>query len=101
MEITKEELMAYTEAQIKTATALEKIADRLEDITMKQDTLITKFSNGFTSDMRETKAITASTNLCALKMHEDVKMVKILWTLLAAAIGLGLIVIEVMHKFAQ
>ena len=52
-EISKEELMAFTESNSKSALALEKVADRLQDIlhnqekiigTLTSDTLVNKIS---------------------------------------------------------
>ena len=98
MEITKEELNAYTEATIKTATTLEKIADRLEDIVIKQGVIEKKITDEVGKDIADIKIKATATDLCAKTMHEDVKWVKILWTILACVIGLGLVVLEIIHK---
>jgi len=45
-DITREELLAFTEVHAKSAIALEKITDRLEELTSKQDTMIDKLTNG-------------------------------------------------------
>lgn len=55
-EITKEELLAFTEASNKTATALEAITNRLTDIIAKQDKLIEKVSNGINDDIKDCQA---------------------------------------------
>lgn len=50
-EITREELQAFTEAHTKSSVALEKIAEKLTDITTKQDKLIDKLTNGITTSI--------------------------------------------------
>ena len=45
-EVSKEELIAFTEAHSKSAVALERITETLENITQKQDKIIDKMSNG-------------------------------------------------------
>jgi uncharacterized protein YoxC len=61
-EISREELIAFTEASNKTAIALEAITNRLTDIIAKQDKLIEKISNGIMDDIKECK-----TNLLEIK----------------------------------
>ena len=43
-DITKEELNAYTEAQVKTATAVEKIATCLEGLSNNQEDIVDKLT---------------------------------------------------------
>jgi hypothetical protein len=50
-EITKEELLAFTESNIAQAKALTKICDALDDISIKLDKMIEKFNNGLRSDI--------------------------------------------------
>jgi hypothetical protein len=45
-EISKEELNAFTEAHIKSSVALEKIAERLENILNSQEVIVAKMTNG-------------------------------------------------------
>ena len=52
-EITKEELAAFTDAHSRSAIALERITDRLEDIALKQDKIIDKLTNGVTHNIIE------------------------------------------------
>jgi archaellum component FlaC len=52
-EISKEELNAFTMSHEKTATVLEKIAGQLEQITSKQDKMISKLENGLSTTIIE------------------------------------------------
>lgn len=50
-DISREELVAFTEAHSKTAVALDKITGTLEAITQKQDRLVEKMTNGITDSI--------------------------------------------------
>lgn len=50
-DFSKEELLAFTEANIKTALVLDKIVNKLEDVVSKQDKILDKFSNGWKKEM--------------------------------------------------
>lgn len=95
MEITKEELIAYTEAATKTATALEKIADRLVDISGAQKNCQDKFC----SQMIELVKTNHSLLLSIDERSKDITLLKWLWFSLAGVVGLGMIVLEVFNKF--
>ena len=47
-DISREELISFTEAHSKSAIALEKITEALESITEKQDKIIDRMTNGVT-----------------------------------------------------
>jgi len=59
-EITKEELLAFTDAHAKSAIALEAIANRLTDLTAKQDKMIDKITNGLANHIID--GVTANYN---------------------------------------
>ena len=50
-EITREELTAFTSSHEKVAVVLEKIANQLETIALKQDKLVDKFDNGVVKEI--------------------------------------------------
>jgi hypothetical protein len=74
-EISEEKLLAFTEAHIKSAVALEKVTDRLSDITVKLDKIsdamsngmITKIVDGVTSNYDQTHKETID-SLCRLEV---------------------------------
>jgi t-SNARE complex subunit (syntaxin) len=96
-EITKEEIVAYTEAQNKTAVSLEKIVDRLGDCVLKQEKILEKLSANVTTVDNISKS--GCGNATVIKeMKEDMKYMKLFWGILTAALAVALIVVEFVHK---
>jgi len=50
-DISREELVAFTEAHSKSAVALEKITEALEGLTKNQDKLLDKMTNGMSDSI--------------------------------------------------
>jgi hypothetical protein len=50
-DISREELAAFTEAHTKSAVAMEKITDALENLTKNQDKLLDKMTNGMSDSI--------------------------------------------------
>jgi len=96
-EITKEELRAYTEATERTATALEKVADRLQDIVVAQTDCKCRV-DGVDVTTKVTRSTVEAMNVRGKAMSGNIIWVKWLWTVLAMVVGMGLIVIELLHK---
>lgn len=96
--ITKEELVAYTEAQNKTAVALEKIVDRLSDMALKQDKIIDKMAGCVDGVVGIGKS--GCGNASILKdIKEAVQFMKIFWGVLVGVTFIAFIFVEAIHKF--
>ena len=98
-EITREELRAYTEATERTATALEKVADRLQDIVVAQAECKCKV-DGVDYTTKGTHITVEAMNVRGKKMAGNLIWVKWLWTVLAGIVGLGIIILELLHRVA-
>lgn len=96
-DITKEEIHAYTEATNKTATALEKIADRLENITAQGAECCEKI-NKTLEQCKDSVDIMKELETRSKKIRGDIIWVKWLWTVLAAVVTLGIIIVELTQR---
>jgi len=96
-DITKEEIHAYTDATNKTATALEKIADRLENITAQGAECGEKM-NLILERCKEAVETIVELEVRSKKIRGDIIWVKWLWTVLAAVVALGIVITELTQK---
>lgn len=118
-DISREELLAFTEAHTKTALALETMVQRLEDIIVVQNKLCDKFDNGFydkitahiagnpPTTIKEVKvtleSIDAKLNTQATKLEDQSKSwvwMKIIWGSLTAIIAIGMVFLEIVRRKA-
>jgi hypothetical protein len=86
-EITKTELHAMIEVQTKSAQQMENIANSLNVIVEAQKD-ITKSLAGCTFCKDNIKS-----------MAKDLMMLKWIWTSIAAVVGVGMIILEIIDKF--
>lgn len=93
-EISKEELNAHTEAQVKTANALSKITDRLQDLTTKQDKILERLNNGFVKTV-------ADIDTKAEEVRKDIKWMKTVFSMLFGLIGLSILILEIIKRFFE
>lgn len=85
-EITKEEILAFTEAHKQTALALEHIARGLEDIVTKQDKVLDKLSNGFAKDISDVKIASGQIMSTCSGISKDTNLMRWASAILVTAI---------------
>ena len=96
-DITKEELKAYTDSMTGTVLSLEKIASSLEDLVQSQTETKVKLET-VSQTVRDNNIVLATVNTRGEKMATNVLWVKWLWTVLAGVVGLGMLILQIMHK---
>ena len=96
MDISKEELLAYTEAATKTATALEKIADRLIDISAQQKNCHEKFCGSMLELIKTNHELLLHID----QKTNDVGIIKWVTISLMSVVGLGWIILQIFHHNA-
>ena len=91
MEITREELMAYTDAATKTAAALEKIADRLIDISVSQKDCHEKFCTNMLEIIKTNHSLLINID----KKTDDITLLKWLWFSIGALVAISWILFKI------
>jgi len=101
-EITKEEILAFTEANTKTALELSRIADALTKASENQEKIVARLYNGMAKEiaMEMVKQFNEHCNPCASTMKEvqkDTSHIKTLFTTFVALVALAMIVTQTVH----
>jgi len=95
-ELSKEEILAFTESHTKVAISLEKIVDSLADLTLKQEKLLDKLTarDSYFKDIEIIKDD-------VVKCKDNIVWLKIIFGAITLIVGIAVAITQVIHTMGH
>lgn len=93
-EISKEEMMMFLEVQSKSAAQMQLVAEQLKTISEIQKDIVSRLTNGLSSDIKSTKAMVAEIKDSSKSVREDIFQTKIIVGACSLVICVAIVVIN-------